>query len=100
MQEIASMLLIFLPRQGLCGCLKDSSADEVGMLCVLERLSRFVYPMVRSCADDETSSGDVTRLGSSATEPAMLRPLHRQAGGRDEEPAPYFAWQPVASASR
>ena len=26
----------------------------------------------------------------------MLRPLHRQSGGRDVEPAPYFAWQPVA----
>ncbi len=40
------------------------------------------------------------RLGSSATEPAMLRPLHRRAGGRDEEPAPYFAWQPTAGADR
>jgi len=42
----------------------------------------------------------VMRLGSSATEPAMLRPLHRRAGGRDEEPAPYFAWQPTAGADR
>ena len=50
--------------------------------------------------DDETSGGDMTRLGNSATEAAMLRPLHRQAGGRNEEPAPYFAWQPIASAGR
>ena len=72
---------------------------DLGRVCAAESLpgsARRDDALLR--ADDETSSGDVTRLGNSATEAAMLRPLHRQAGGRDEEPAPYFAWQPVAGA--
>ena len=60
--------------------------------CISMRFCRCVT------ADDETSSGDVTRLGGNATEAAVLRPLHRQASSRDTEPAPYFAWQPVAGA--
>ena len=51
-------------------------------------------------AGDDSSSVDVSRLANDATDAAILRPLHRQSGGRDEEPAPYFAWQPVAGASQ